>query len=99
MFEIGLFFVCSFDITPIALANKVLVHLVFPRCEVGSRELFYRKSACHLSVYVELLLLLLIRSVQVVATAIGWFFVNARLDTTHAKAMGLDQDSNCSYTM
>ena len=31
---VGLIFVCSFDITPIALANKVLVHLVLPRCEV-----------------------------------------------------------------
>ena len=51
-------FICSFDITPIALADKLLVHLVLPRCELGSIELFCRKSASHLSVHVELPLLL-----------------------------------------
>ena len=55
---VGLTFVCSFDGTPIALPDKVLVPLVIPRCEVISVEFFCRKSASHLSVHVELLLLL-----------------------------------------
>ena len=96
---VGLIFVCSFDIAPIALADKVLVHLVLPRCEVGSFELFCRNIASHLGVHVELLLLLLIRIVQVVAAAIDRFFVNARLDTTHVNAMGFDQATKCSDTM
>ena len=50
---VGLIFVCSFDITLIALADKVLVHLVLPRYEVGSVELFCKKSASDLSIHVE----------------------------------------------
>ena len=57
---VGLIFICSFDITPIALVDKVLVHLILPRCEVGSIKLFSRKSGSHLStVHVELLMLLM----------------------------------------
>ena len=45
--------------TPIALVDKVLVHLVLLRCVVVSVEFFQRKSASHLSIHFELLLLLL----------------------------------------
>ena len=38
--------------------DKVLVHLVLPRCIVVSVEFLGRKSASHLSIHVELLLLL-----------------------------------------
>ena len=40
------------------LGVLVLVHLVLPRCEVVSVEFLNRKSASHLSIHVELLLLL-----------------------------------------
>ena len=94
---VGLTFVCSFDGTPIALPDKVLVPLVIPRCEVISVEFFCRKSASHLSVHVELLLQVsMIPIVQVTPTMINRFFVNVVLDTTYAdttyaEAMGLDQ--------
>ena len=55
---VALIFLCSFDVTPIALADKVLVHLVPPRCEVVSVEFLCRRSVSHLSVHVKLLLLL-----------------------------------------
>ena len=55
---VGLIFVCSFNVTLIALADKVLLHLVFPRCKVVYVEFLGRKSASHLSIHVELLLLL-----------------------------------------
>ena len=41
------------DITPIALADKVLVHFVLPRCKVVSVEFLGEKSASHLSVNVN----------------------------------------------
>ena len=50
---VGLIFVCSFDITPIALTDKVLVHIVFPRCEIVSIEFLGGKSASHLSIHVK----------------------------------------------
>ena len=34
------------------------MHLVLPRCEVGSVDVFCRKSASHMSIHVKLLLLL-----------------------------------------
>ena len=44
----------SFDVAPVALFDKVLMHLVFPSCEVRSVENLVRKSASHLSVrYVD----------------------------------------------
>ena len=46
-------YVCSFDVAPIALPDKVLVHLVLPRCEVVSVKFLGRKSASHLSVHIE----------------------------------------------
>ena len=55
---VGLIFVFYFDIILIAFVDKVLVHLVLPRCKVDFVELYYRKSASHLSVHVKLLLLL-----------------------------------------
>ena len=54
-------------------------------------------NASHLSVHVKLLLL--IRTVQVIATTINWFFVNTGLDTTHMKAMRLDQATKRFDTM
>ena len=47
----GLVFVCSSDLTPIALSDKVLVHLVLPRCEVVSIQLLSRESTPHLSIH------------------------------------------------
>ena len=58
MFLVGFIFLCSFDVTLIALADKVLVHLVLPRCKFVPFEFLYRKSTSHLSIHVELLLLL-----------------------------------------
>ena len=48
---VGLIFLSSFDVTPIAMADKLLVHLVFPRCKVPSVEFPGRKSTSHLSVH------------------------------------------------
>ena len=44
-------FVCSFYVAPITLPDKVLVHLVLPRCEVVSIQLVVRESAPHLSIH------------------------------------------------
>ena len=50
----GLVYVRSFDVAPIALSDKVLVHLVLPRCEVVSIQLLGWESAPHLSIdYVD----------------------------------------------
>ena len=56
---VGMVFVSSFDVAPVSLSDKVLMHLVFPRYEVRSVELLSRKSASHLSVHDAFLLLLL----------------------------------------
>ena len=99
MCGVGLIFLCSFDVTPIALADNVLVHLLLPRCKVVSIEFLCRKSASHMSVHVGLLLLLcdtmlnffffsVIRTVQVAATTIGQFFVKVGLGTTHVDGLG-----------
>ena len=41
----------SFDVAPVALFDKILMHLVFQRCRVRSVELLGRKSASHLSIH------------------------------------------------
>ena len=41
----------SFDVAPITLSDKVLVHIVLPRCEVVSIQLLARESAPHLSIH------------------------------------------------
>ena len=46
-----LIFVHSFDVAPITLSDKVLVHLVLPRCEVVSIQLLARENAPHLSIH------------------------------------------------
>ena len=46
-----LIFVHSFDVAPITLFDKVLVHLVLPSCEVVSIQLLARESAPHLSIH------------------------------------------------
>ena len=38
----------SFDVAPVALPDKVLVHLVLPRCEFVLIQLLSRESAPHL---------------------------------------------------
>ena len=48
---VGLSFVSSFNVAPVTLSYKVLMHLVFPRCKVRSVKLLDRKSASHLSVH------------------------------------------------
>ena len=58
MYRVGLIFLCSFDVTPIALVDEVLVHFVLPRYEVVFVEFLYRKSASDLSIHFELFLLL-----------------------------------------
>ena len=44
-------YVHSFDVAPIALSDKVLVHRVLPRCEVVSIQLLGRESTPHLSIH------------------------------------------------
>ena len=48
---VGLRFLCFFDITLIALTDKVLVHLVFPICEVVSIQLFTGKRIVYVSIH------------------------------------------------
>ena len=52
-----------------------------------------------MSVHVELPLFLFDMNYHVAAIAICRFFVNTRLDKTHAKEMGLDQATKRSDTM
>ena len=49
----GSVYVRSFDLAPIALSDKVLVHIVLPRCEVISIQLLARESAPHLSIHCD----------------------------------------------
>ena len=58
MCGVGLIFLCSFDVTPISLEDKVLVHLVLPRSKIVYVEFLGKKGAFHLSIHVEFLLLL-----------------------------------------
>ena len=95
---VGFIFVYSFEVTPIALADKVLLHLVLLRCEVVSVEFLYRKSVSYLSIHVELLLLLY--DVSCAGCDYGNRLVlRVGLGTIHAKAMGLDQATKHSDTM
>ena len=47
---VGLRFLCFFDITLIALTDKVLVHLVFPICKIIFIEFLGGNSVSHLSI-------------------------------------------------
>ena len=74
------------------------MHLVLPRCEVVSIEFLGRKSASHLSIHVELLLLLY--DVSCAGCDYGNRLVlRVGLGTIHAKAMGLDQATKHYDTM
>ena len=48
---VGSIFLCSFDVAPITLTNKVLVHLVLVRCKVVSVQLLGGKRVAHFSIY------------------------------------------------
>ena len=93
---VGLIFVCSFDVTPIALADKVLVQLVLLRCEVVSVEFLCRKSASHLSIHVKLLLLY-------DASCVGYYYNDRRvlheLGLGHKTRGWVGQATQNSYTM
>ena len=97
---VGFHFLSSFDVTPIALADKLLVLLVFPRCEVVSIQLFTGKRVAHLSLhdgrngFSSSLGYELCSSATIM---INLFFLNVGVGTTHAD--GLDQTSDCSDTM
>ena len=47
----GLRFVSSLDVALVTLSNKVLMHLILPRCEVHSVKLLRRKSVSPLSIH------------------------------------------------
>ena len=51
MCRVGLRFVSSLNVTLVTLSDKVLMHLVLPRCKVCSIELLGGKSASHLGVH------------------------------------------------
>ena len=97
MCRVGLRFVSSLDVALVTLSDKVLMHLVLPRCEVCSIELLGGKSASHLGVHCRTSSTLDVSCAEIVAIAISLFSMS--LSTTHVKAMGLDQATTRSYTI